>query len=95
MVVSVTGIDIFPVAALARYLASRESCPSPFFIDAKGVPVTKPGFVQQFLLILQSLGIPAEQYTGHSFWLLQCVWTTKVKLDAASTVLVQQRGTKH
>ena len=47
VVVSVTGTNICPVVALARYLARRGSCPGPFS-RCKRVPTTKPGFVQQF-----------------------------------------------
>jgi len=67
IVVGVTGSDICPVAALAQYLAGRGPQPGPFFLDSKGLTLTKPDFVRQFREILQTLGMPAHEYAGHSF----------------------------
>ena len=67
VVVSVTGTDICPVSARSQYLVSRGSLQGPFFLDEDGKPLTKPDFVRRLRDILQSLGIPTNQYAGHSF----------------------------
>ena len=67
VVVGVTRTDICPVSALSQYLVGRGSLQGPFFLDEDGKPLTKPDFVRQLRDILQSLGIPANQYAGHSF----------------------------
>ena len=67
VIVGVTGVDICPVSALSQYMGSRGSTQGPFFLNAAGEVLTKPAFVSQIRDILQSMGIPAHQFAGHSF----------------------------
>ena len=67
VIVGLTGVDICPVSAMSQYLGIQGSAQGPFFLDAAGRVITKQVFVRQIRDLLQSLGIPAHQYAGHSF----------------------------
>ena len=92
MVVGVTGTDICPVSALSQYLVGRGSLQGPFFLDEDGKPLTKPDFVRRLRDILQSLGIPANQYAGHSFRI--GVATTAAMVGIEDT-MIQMLGRWH
>ena len=70
------GVDIYlgrtntvlcPVTALLTYVEWRGSQQGPFFIDSAKAYVTKPWFVAQLRTILESIGLPHQDYAGHSF----------------------------
>lgn len=67
VVVGNTGSAICPVKAVSEYISQRGDCEGPFFIDQHRQPVKKSWFIKQIRQILQRLGLPQEQYAGHSF----------------------------
>jgi hypothetical protein len=67
IVVGRTGEDVCPVTAILEYIATRGCRSGPFFILPSGDPVTKPWFVAQIRTILAAIGLPQQQYAGHSF----------------------------
>lgn len=67
MVIGRTDRDLCPVVALLGYIESRGDQPGPFFLTSASLPLLKQQFISQFQAILETLGLPAEDYTGHSF----------------------------
>ena len=67
VVVGRTGLDLCPVTAILSYLASRGESPGPLFLTAARAPLTKPEFVAEFRRVLDAMGLPAQEYAGHSF----------------------------
>ena len=70
----VVGATICPVAAILEYSSSRGAHPGPFFRLNSTVPVTKSWFVTQLRTILEAVGLPQQQYAGHSFRSCSPVW---------------------
>ena len=62
-----TNSPLCPVTALMAYMASRREAPGPFFRDEHGRPLTKVAFVREIRRALSMLGLPSEQFAGHSF----------------------------
>lgn len=62
-----TYSDLCPVAAVLGYFASRGDRPGPLFIYLTGKPLLKKTFVGEIRKILVALGVPQDQYAGHSF----------------------------
>lgn len=62
-----TGRDLCPVAALLGYIAQRGDVAGPFFLTANREPLLKQDFINKFRAVLRALGLPAEDYAGHSF----------------------------
>ena len=62
-----TGDLLCPVAAVAAFMRARGTSPGPFFIFHDGTALTKAKFVQITRQALQDLGLPEEQFAGHSF----------------------------
>ena len=62
-----SGADVCPVAAILAYMVSRGVQPGPFFIFADGRPLTRERFVMAVRSALQSQGLEASSYAGHSF----------------------------
>ena len=62
-----TGGDLCPVAAVLTYAVSRGCQPAPFFTLLTARPLTKQQFVAEIRKILIALGLPAQEYAGHSF----------------------------
>ena len=67
IVVGRTDTACCPVAAVVNYISLRQGCPGPFFLFRDGTPATKNWFVQQIRATLVHLGLPQDQYAGHSF----------------------------
>ena len=67
IIIGRTDTLICPVAALVAYIALRQDQPGPFFISRQNTPVTKGWMVQQTRSILAGLGLPQNEYAGHSF----------------------------
>ena len=67
IIVGRTGLVLCPVAAVVDYVTVRGDRAGPFFIRSDGSAVTKPWFVSQLRSILTAIGLPQQQYAGHSF----------------------------
>ena len=67
IVVGRTNLAICPVAAILGFIAIRGVSPGPFFQDVQGQPMVKSRFVAAVRLILSAVGLPQQQYAGHSF----------------------------
>ena len=62
-----TQADICPMQALISYLAVQNAAPGPLFIFPSGTPLMKSALVSHLQIALQRVGVPASDYTGHSF----------------------------
>lgn len=62
-----TGCSLCPVAAVLAYMAIRGSQMGPFlkFVDDK--PLTKDSFTRKTREALQAVGLPYQDFAGHSF----------------------------
>ena len=68
VVLGKTGLDLCPVAAVLGYIDSRgEDQPGPFFLTTAKTPLSKSEFIGKFRAVLGRIGLPAEDYAGHSF----------------------------
>ena len=70
-----------PVSALVNYLHTRSDSSGTFFITSTGEIVTKPWFVEQIRTTLASLGLPQDQYAGHSFRIGAAIMAAQVGLE--------------
>jgi len=70
------GVDVFvgktecplcPVSAVMAYMLSRGDQPGPFFKFADNRPLTKPCFTTKIREALQAIGLPYQDFAGHSF----------------------------
>ncbi len=71
------GVDVYigrivddilcPVAAVLAFLAARGSAPGPLFCLPNQRPLTKARFVKGVRQALVGLGLPYDQFAGHSF----------------------------
>lgn len=52
---------------MVAYIKLRQDSPGAFFCDANHTPVRKAWFTQQIRIALQTLGLPQDDYAGHSF----------------------------
>ena len=64
---SKTGDSLCPIAAMEAYLLVRGSNPGPLFLWESRVPLSKPSFVKHVRSALEQAGLPAKDYSGHSF----------------------------
>ena len=62
-----TRTPICPVAAVLAYIATRGSGNGPFFRFSSGLPLTKQKFVSHIRQVLQAIGLPYQDFAGHSF----------------------------
>ena len=62
-----TDKDLCPVAALLNFVIIWGTQPGPLFIDSKKEVVTKSRFIAELRNILRALGLPQDDYAGHSF----------------------------
>ena len=62
-----TGCTLCPVAAVLGYIAARGNVEGPFFRFKNGNPLTKPLFTKHVRTALQELGLPFQDFAGHSF----------------------------
>ena len=67
IVLGVTGADICPVAAMLAFLVERGDKPGPLFLDNHSQPVLHGQFVTEMRGTLEAMGVPQQQYAGHSF----------------------------
>ena len=70
------GVDVYigkingslcPVGAGVEYMSTRGSDLGPFFKFSNGQPLTKSRFTQHVRDALQALGLPHNEFAGHSF----------------------------
>ena len=62
-----TGCSLCPVAGVVEYMSVRGGSPGPFFKLENERPLTKSYFSQQIRAALQSIGLPYQNFAGHSF----------------------------
>ena len=62
-----TGMDLCPVVAVLDYITIHVDQPGPFFLTLTKVPLTKQEFLTELRKVLLAVGLPAEEYAGHSF----------------------------
>ena len=62
-----TGCGLCPVAAVLTYAAARGSKPGPFFVTSDARALIKQEFVCEIRKVLLRLGLPDNEYAGHSF----------------------------
>ena len=57
------------MAAVCAFMVQRGTCTSlgPFFVFPDGTPLTKVRFLEIVKAALEELGLPQEQFVGHSF----------------------------
>ena len=67
VIVGRTGDLLCPVAAVAAFMAARGTSPGPFFIFRDGTALTKGRFVEITRQAIHDVGLPEEQFAGHSF----------------------------
>lgn len=84
------GVDIYvgrtndplcPVVAVLSYMAQRGSADGPFFIKANGTPLVKAYFVSTVRDALQAVGLPYQQFAGHSFRIGAATTAAKAGLE--------------
>ena len=66
VIVGRTGDDLCPVAAVAAFMARRGNAAGPFFRFPDGSPLTKAKFIGFLRGAVGELGLPADQFAGHS-----------------------------
>ena len=62
-----TDDDICPVSVLMEYLSRRGDSPGALFQWDNRVPLSKTKFVEAVCQALTTAGLPAKDYSGHSF----------------------------
>lgn len=62
-----TDKDLCPVGAILCYIALRGLSPGPLFLFQNGQFLTRAALVREIRQALQSVGIEASAYSGHSF----------------------------
>ena len=67
IMVGTTGTHLCPVASVLSYIASRGTEQYPFFLDSQVRPITKTYFIRELRKVISALGLPQQQFTGHSF----------------------------
>ena len=67
VVVGKTGNLLCPVTAILKYVEIRGDRSGPFFLDSSHGMLTKSQFIAQVRKILTSIGLPQQDYAGHSF----------------------------
>ena len=61
--------SLYPVGAGVEYMSIRGSDLRPLFKFSNGQPLTKSRFTQHVGDALQALGLPHNEFAGHSFWI--------------------------
>ena len=62
-----TNCSLNPVAGVLAYMAVRGKQEGPFFKFGDGRPLTKSKFTQEIRSALQAIGLPHQNFAGHSF----------------------------
>ena len=63
------GHEVCSYCSMARYLECRVSAPSsaPLLVDQRGFVLRRAYFVSTTKLLVAMLGLPASNFSGHSF----------------------------
>ena len=64
-----TGDAMCPIAAMLAYLACRGSHEGPFFQFVNRQPPMKGKFTDHIRPVLKQIGLPYQDFAGHSFWI--------------------------
>ena len=88
IVIGRTGDSLCPVAAVCAFMVRRGSSPGPFFMFPDGTPLTKARFVNVVRTALQELGLPQEQFAGHSFWIGAATTAAQVGLEDSMIMML-------
>ena len=67
IIVGSTGLPLCPVTAILKYIAVRGPAAGVFFRRAATQSALKAWFIDQLREILTAVGLPRQQYAGHSF----------------------------
>ena len=67
ILVGSTDSELCPVRAILDYIAVRGTQLGAFFLSSSQRPVAKPWFIEELRRILNAIGLPQQQYAGHSF----------------------------
>ena len=67
VIVGRTYVSICPVTAILNFIAGRTDRPGTFFLLSSGAPATKGWFTRHIRELLGAMGLPQDQYAGHSF----------------------------
>ena len=62
-----TACHLCPLNACLQYMATRGTEPGPFFLFKNRQPLTKSTFTSRIRQALQALGLPQDNFAGHSF----------------------------
>jgi len=65
--IGITECYLCPVTAAMQYMSARGPAAGPFFKFKNGNPLTKSNFTSRIRAALQALGLPEDNFTGHSF----------------------------
>ena len=76
-----TDGPLCPIAAVMPYMAVRGSAQGPFFRFSSGQPLTKSRFVALIRQALQAIGLPYQDFAGHSFRIGAATAATKAGLE--------------
>ena len=91
------GVDVFvgrtndplcPVAAGLSYMVQRGSADGPFFIRSNGIPLVKSYFVTRIRDALQAVGLPYQQFAGHSFRIGAATTAAKAGLEDSTICML-------
>ena len=67
IIVGRTGAPLCPVTAMLQYITLRQDRPGHFFLNSSDEVVSKAWFISHIRKILAALGLPQQDYVGHSF----------------------------
>ena len=62
-----TNTPICPIAAVLAYIAVRGATEGSFFRFTNGQPLSKQAFISNVRQALQAIGLPYQDFAGHSF----------------------------
>ena len=87
-----TGCDVCPVEAIIAYVNQRGKSPGYFFIDSGGNVITKPRFITKLRDYLKAIGLPSDQFAGHSFRIGAATTAAQVGIEDS---MIQTLGRWH
>ena len=79
--IGMTACILCPVAAVLSYISIRGTAPGPFFLFSNGQPLTKPLFTKHIRTVLQEIGLPDQDFAGHSFRIGAATAAAKVGIE--------------
>ena len=88
IVIGRTGDSLCPVATVCAFMALRGSSPGPFFMFPDSTLLTKARFVNIVRTALWELGLPQEQFAGHSFQIGAATTVAQVSLEDSMIMML-------